>query len=78
MDYPDLSVTVSFDLSWSNHILKITKKANSMLFLLNKVFCKSSSAIFAKLYKTHWVIQNDCGQVWQLCTKMYVATVWMR
>jgi hypothetical protein len=24
---------------------------------------------------TYWVIQNDCGQVWQLCTKMYVATV---
>jgi hypothetical protein len=21
------------------------------------------------------VIQNDCGQVWQLCTKMYVATL---
>jgi hypothetical protein len=26
---------------------------------------------------TYWVIQNDCGQVWQLCTKMYVATVWV-
>jgi hypothetical protein len=25
--------------------------------------------------KTYWVIQNDCGQLWQLCTKMYVATV---
>jgi hypothetical protein len=24
---------------------------------------------------TYWVIQNDCGQVWQLCTKIYVATV---
>jgi hypothetical protein len=23
----------------------------------------------------YWVIQNDCGQVWQLCTKIYVATV---
>ncbi|KAJ3631828.1 hypothetical protein MTP99_012934 [Tenebrio molitor] len=32
-NYRDLGVTVSFDLSWSNHILKITKKANSMLFL---------------------------------------------
>jgi hypothetical protein len=21
------------------------------------------------------VIQNDCGQVWQLCTKIYVATL---
>jgi hypothetical protein len=35
------------------HILKITKKANSMLFPLNKVFRKSSPAIFAKLYKTY-------------------------
>ncbi|KAH0813201.1 hypothetical protein GEV33_009590 [Tenebrio molitor] len=52
-NYRDLGVTVSFDLSWSNHILKITKKANSMLFLLNKVFRKSSPAIFAKLYKTY-------------------------
>jgi ribonuclease P/MRP protein subunit RPP40 len=52
-NYRDLGVTVSFDLSWSNHILKITKKANSILFLLNKVFRKSSPAIFAKLYKTY-------------------------
>jgi hypothetical protein len=27
---------------------------------------------------TYWVIQNLCGQVWQLCTRIYVATVWMR
>jgi hypothetical protein len=25
----------------------------------------------------YWVIQNDCGQEWQLCTKIYVATVWV-
>jgi hypothetical protein len=25
----------------------------------------------------YWVIQNDCGQVWQICTKIYVATVWI-
>jgi hypothetical protein len=25
----------------------------------------------------YWVIQNDCGRVWQLCTKIYVATVWV-
>jgi hypothetical protein len=25
----------------------------------------------------YWVIQNDCGQAWQLCTKIYVATVWV-
>jgi hypothetical protein len=27
--------------------------------------------------RQYWVIQNDCGQVWQLCTKIYVATVWV-
>jgi hypothetical protein len=25
-------------------------------------------------YSKYWAIQNDCGQVWQLCTKIYVAT----
>jgi hypothetical protein len=25
----------------------------------------------------YWVIQNGCGEVWQLCTKIYVATVWV-
>jgi hypothetical protein len=28
-----------------------------------------------KELESYWVIQNDCGQVWQLCTKIYVATV---
>jgi starvation-inducible outer membrane lipoprotein len=32
--------------------------------------------ISASIYK-YWVIQNDCGQVWQLCTNIYVATVWV-
>jgi hypothetical protein len=30
---------------------------------------------FIVRHSTYWVIQNDCGQVWQLCTKIYVATV---
>jgi hypothetical protein len=25
----------------------------------------------------YWLIQNDCGLVWQLCTKIYLATVWV-
>jgi hypothetical protein len=29
------------------------------------------------LSSMYWVIQNDCGQVWQLCTKIHVATVWV-
>jgi hypothetical protein len=31
---------------------------------------------FRKIY-TYWVTQNDCGEVWQICTKIYVATVWV-
>jgi hypothetical protein len=31
----------------------------------------------SSMYLKYWVIQNDCGQVWQLCTKIYVATVWV-
>jgi hypothetical protein len=33
--------------------------------------------MFRELMAIYWVIQNDCGQVWQPCTKMYVATVWV-
>jgi hypothetical protein len=29
------------------------------------------------LFFLYWVIQNDCGLVWQLCTKIYLATVWV-
>jgi hypothetical protein len=29
------------------------------------------------MYTMYWVIQNDCGQVWQLCKKIYLATVWV-
>jgi hypothetical protein len=37
-----------------------------------------SLILLQKFRNTYWVIQNDCGQVWQLCMKIYVATVWMR
>jgi hypothetical protein len=49
----------------------------------NEVLCAAAGRL-AKTHKTifapnniYWVIQNDCGQVWQLCTKIYVATVWV-
>jgi hypothetical protein len=28
-------------------------------------------------FRLYWVIQNVCGQEWQLCMKIYVATVWV-
>jgi hypothetical protein len=37
--------------------------------------CKIEKTNWLKIL--YWVIQNDCGQVWQLCTKIYVATVWV-
>jgi hypothetical protein len=47
-------------------ILNYYKKTEIVNFL--EFLCESS-------FVTYWVIQNDCDQVWQLCTKMYVATV---
>jgi hypothetical protein len=38
---------------------------------------RSKSLISMLCIYIYWVIQNDCGQVWQLCTKIYVATVWV-
>ncbi|KAJ3654335.1 hypothetical protein Zmor_013530 [Zophobas morio] len=48
----DLGVLVTWDLSWSQHIAHVSKKANSTLFLLRRVFQKCSPIIFAKFYKT--------------------------
>lgn len=48
----DLGVFICSDLSWSSHVAHIVKKANSILFLLSKVFCKASPGVFSKLYKT--------------------------
>ena len=45
----DLGVLVSSDLSWSNQVVHVTKRASSMLFLLSKVFCKIISMVFLKL-----------------------------
>jgi hypothetical protein len=44
------------------------KKLLEAIFFSYKRLCEKRGGIY-------WVIQNDCGQVWQLCTKMYVASV---
>lgn len=51
-EHVDLGVTVTHNLSWSEHIAKIVKKANTRLYLLNKAFTNSSPETFCKLYKT--------------------------
>ena len=50
--YCDLGIVVTKDLSWSQHIASIVKRANSMLYLLQKTFVKISFHNFVKLYKT--------------------------
>jgi hypothetical protein len=45
---------------------------------INYYYCQLIQLLLLTLYyeqNMYWVIQNDFGQVWQLCTKMYVATV---
>ena len=48
----DLGVIISSDLSWSQHMIRVVKKANSVLYLLSKAFCKPSYSTFVKLYKS--------------------------
>ena len=46
----DLGVLVSPGFSWSNHVVHVSKSANSMLFLLSKFsFYKSNFMVFLKL-----------------------------
>jgi hypothetical protein len=41
------------------------------------VFRQPNNPINSPFIQYGWVIQNDCGKVWQLCSKMYVTTVWV-
>ena len=47
--YLDLGVVINSDLSWSEHVVHVTKKANRMLFLLSKTFTKVTPVTFSKL-----------------------------
>lgn len=49
----DLGVTVTYDLSWSEHISNITKKANKIMFLLKKAFTNPTPELAMKLYTTY-------------------------
>ena len=49
--YIKLGVLVTSDFSWSEHILRVTERANTMLFLLSKVFAQASPSVIEKLFK---------------------------
>jgi hypothetical protein len=63
-------VLYGLDIPYKSLNYKNLKMAVTYLFVNLLIFYS-----FVVIY--YWVIQNDCGQVWQLCTKIYVATVWV-
>jgi hypothetical protein len=48
----DLGIFINHDLRWTNHISKITKKAEGVLASLNRAFVSRSPDIYMKLFKT--------------------------
>lgn len=49
----DLGVIVSSNLKWEPHIASITKKANTLIYLIQKAFTNNSVEMTRKLYKTY-------------------------
>ncbi|KAJ3645915.1 hypothetical protein Zmor_023534 [Zophobas morio] len=49
----DMGVIVTSTLTWSEHITKVVKKANKILYLLGKTFAKADVNTVTKLYKTY-------------------------
>ncbi|KAJ3665422.1 hypothetical protein Zmor_000918 [Zophobas morio] len=49
----DLGIIISSDLKWERHIVSITKKANSMLFLISRSFCNPTPSTAAKLIRMY-------------------------
>lgn len=49
----DLGIKITYNLKWDEHILTITKKANSLLYLIRKAFIHIDRELFTKLYKTY-------------------------
>lgn len=48
----DLGITMKHNLKWDNHIINITRKANSMIYLVRKAFHHISPELFIKIYKS--------------------------
>lgn len=49
----DLGVCVSHDLKWEKHISLITKRANTMIYLIRRCFSNMTLELFLKAYKTY-------------------------
>ena len=49
----DLGIIISSDLKWESHIAKITKKANSLIFMINKAFQNKSVEMIVRIFKTY-------------------------
>jgi hypothetical protein len=43
--------------------------------IVSSPFLSWALLIFGFAIIIYWVIQYDCGEIWQLCTKMYVASL---
>lgn len=61
----DLGVLITSSLSWSEHILSISKRANKFLYLIKKAFSGCSFQTFITLFKTYVrPILEFAGPVW--------------
>lgn len=49
----DLGVLITTDLKWEQHITYITKKAHTLIYLIQKAFKDHSSEMIIKLYKSY-------------------------
>ena len=49
----DLGITITSDLKWEMHIIQMTKKANSLIYLIQKSFKNLSRDMVLKIYKLY-------------------------
>ncbi|RZC37033.1 hypothetical protein BDFB_009272 [Asbolus verrucosus] len=49
----DLGIVITTQLKWTNHVINIVKRANSMIYLFRKAFQSLNETTFTKLYKTY-------------------------
>lgn len=49
----DLGITISSDLKWETHITQMCKKANSMIYLIQRSFKDLSKEMILKLYRSY-------------------------
>ena len=61
----DLGITISYDLSWSDHIHEVVNKASKVLGVIKRVRGSNSVSEFSLLYKSlvrrYWSMRLQCG-----------------